>query len=190
MRPKDPFHYSPQRHRGTEFCLCIAQNTLCLCASVVSLYKIILSSYLSQFVNNISTSAVPFFHLKCQNISQKILFTATKHSGAKNGRFGPSPTLRPRKKRGEKGKNLHTSPTFVHDFLLKFCSSSHHCKHAKFSKVNAKFSKVVDFFFSTKPLFRHNQNNQLTINHLANPQKTRIFSSKSSFVENFRNMEA
>ncbi len=153
MRPKDPFHYSPQRHRATEFCLCIAQNTLCLCASVVSLYKIILSSYLSQFVNNISTSAVPFFYLKCQNISQKILFTATKHSGAKNGRFGPSPTLRPRKKRGEKGKNLHTSPTFVHVFCSNFAPLRIIVSTPNFQKSTPNFQKSLTFFSQRSPFF-------------------------------------
>ncbi len=43
-----------------------------------------------------------------------------------------------------KGENLH---------MLKFCCFSRFCKHAKFSKVNAKFSKVVDFFFSTNAFF-------------------------------------
>ena len=29
--------------------------------------------------------------------------------------------------------------------MLNFCYFSRFCKHAKFSKVNAKFSKGVDF---------------------------------------------
>ena len=74
--------------------------------------------------------------------------------------------------------------------MLKFCYFSRFCKHAKFSKVNAKFSKGVDFFFSTNALFCKNQTNRLTINHLANLQKTGFFSPKSFFVKNFRNMEA
>ena len=87
-------------------------------------------------------------------------------------------------------------PKFAHRiyfcarFLLNFCYFSRFCKHAKFSKVNAKFSKGVDFFFSTNANFRQNRTNQLTINHLANHLKIGVFSSKSFFVENFQNMEA
>ena len=71
-----------------------------------------------------------------------------------------------------KGENLHTTPAFVH------------------SKVNAKFSKVVDFFFLNDPLFLlklpQSSNNQ----QFSRPSKTGFFPSKSFFVENFRNMEA
>ncbi|MBQ8096342.1 MAG: hypothetical protein IJ243_04565 [Prevotella sp.] len=81
-------------------------------------------------------------------------------------------------------------PYFCAGFSLKFCHVSRFCKHAKFSKVNAKFSKGVDFFSPRSPFICQSQINQLTINDLANPQKTGIFSSKSFFVENFRNMEA
>ena len=96
----------------------------------------------------------------------------------------------PDEKSGRKRRRIAHGPCFCARFLLKFCCFSRFCKHAKFSKVNAKFSKVVDFFFSSKPLFCKNQTNRLTINRLANPQKTGLFSSKSFFLENFRNMEA
>ncbi|MBQ8096318.1 MAG: hypothetical protein IJ243_04445 [Prevotella sp.] len=96
----------------------------------------------------------------------------------------------PDEKSERKRRKFAHRPHFCAGFSLKFCPFSRFCKHAKFSKVNAKFSKVVDFFFSTKPHFCKNQNNPLTINHLAKPQKTDFFSSKSFFVENFQNMEA
>ena len=96
----------------------------------------------------------------------------------------------PDEKSGCKRRSFAHIPYFCARFLRKFCPFSRFCKHAKFSKVNAKFSKVVDFFFSTKPLFCEIQINPLTINHLSNLQKTGLFSSKSFFVENFRNMEA
>ena len=96
----------------------------------------------------------------------------------------------PDEKSGRKRRRIAHRPCFCARFLLKFCCFSRFCKHAKFSKVNAKFSKVVDFFFSTSPFFCHNLLNRLIINNLANPQKTGLFSSKSFFVENFRNMEA
>ena len=93
-------------------------------------------------------------------------------------------------KSGRRRRKFAHIPYFCARFLRKFSPFSRFCKHAKFSKVNAKFSKVVDFFFSTKPLFCKIQINPLTINHLSNLQKTGLFSSKSFFVENFRNMEA
>ncbi len=54
----------------------------------------------------------------------------------------PSSSPRPMKKHGTGGE----IPYFCARFLLKFCPFSRFCKHAKFSKVNAKFSKGVDFF--------------------------------------------
>ena len=96
----------------------------------------------------------------------------------------------PDEKSGCKRRRFAHPPYFCARFSLKFCYFSRFCKHAKFSKVNAKFSKVVDFFFSAKPLFCQNRINQLKINYLQNPQKTGIFSTKSFFVKNFRNMEA
>ena len=79
----------------------------------------------------------------------------------------------------ERRKFAHV-PHFCAGFLLKFCSSSRFCKHAKFSKVNAKFSKGVDFFFSTKPFFRQNHHNCLIINNLAKTQKNGLI-----FVQKF-----
>ena len=87
----------------------------------------------------------------------------------------------PNEKSGRKRRSFAHRPHFCARFSLTFCYFLRFCKHAKFSKVNAKFSKVVDFFFSTKPLFCQNQVNQLTINHLVNPQKTDVFSSKRCF---------
>ena len=91
----------------------------------------------------------------------------------------------PDEKSGRKRRIFAHFPHFCARFLLQFCPFSCFCKHAKFSKVNAKFSKGVDFFFSTKPLLCQNQINQLTISDLANPQKTGVFSSKSCFRGEF-----
>ena len=59
------------------------------------------------------------------------------------------------------------------------------CKHAKFSKVNAKFFCGVDFFKPSKGYFHRFSDKLLSISTLANPLKTRVFSSKSFFVQNF-----
>ena len=96
----------------------------------------------------------------------------------------------PDEKSGRKRRRIAHTPCFCAGFSRNFCSFSRFCKHAKFSKVNAKFSKVVDFFFSTSPFFCQKHPNRLIINNLAKPQKTGLFSSKSFFVENFQNMEA
>ncbi|MBQ8097777.1 MAG: hypothetical protein IJ243_11990 [Prevotella sp.] len=96
----------------------------------------------------------------------------------------------PDKKSGSKRRRIAHTIYFCARFSLKFCDFLRFCKHANFSKVNAKFSKGVDFFFSTKLFFRQNQTNQLKISCLQNHQKTGVFSSKSCFVENFRNIEA
>ncbi|MBQ8097513.1 MAG: hypothetical protein IJ243_10615 [Prevotella sp.] len=69
-------------------------------------------------------------------------------------------------------KFAHT-PRFCAGFSLKFCCFLRFCKHAKFSKVNAKFSKVVDFFFSTNAVFWQNQFKPLIISLFLNPLKTR-----------------
>ena len=87
----------------------------------------------------------------------------------------------PDEKSGRKRRRIAHTSRFCAGFSLKFCSFSRFCKHEKFSKVNAKFSKVVDFFFSSKPFFCQNQVNKLAISQLANPQKTGFFSSKSCF---------
>ena len=79
----------------------------------------------------------------------------------------------PDEKSGRRRPNFAHTPYFRARFLLKFCPFSRFCKHAKFSKVNAKFSKGVDF------------SNQLTISYLVNSQKTGVFSSKSCFRGEF-----
>ena len=62
----------------------------------------------------------------------------------------------PDEKSGRKRRRIAHRPHFCARFLLKFCYFSRFCKHAKFSKVNAKFSKGIDFwkprnaFFSLK----------------------------------------
>ena len=66
--------------------------------------------------------------------------------------FLPSPD----EKTGQKRQKFAHRPHFCPGFSLLFCYFSRFCKHAKFSKVNAKFSKVVDFFFSTNAFFRLN----------------------------------
>ena len=91
----------------------------------------------------------------------------------------------PDEKSGRKRRRFAHMIYFCARFLLKFCPFSRFCKHAKFSKVNAKFSKGVDFFFSTNADFHQNQAKPLAINHLANPQKTRVFSSKKLFRGKF-----
>ncbi len=59
----------------------------------------------------------------------------------------------PDEKSGRRRRKIAHNPCICARFLLKFCASSRFCKHTKFSKVNAKFSKVVDFFFLNERLF-------------------------------------
>ena len=82
-------------------------------------------------------------------------------------------------------------------FLAVFCKISgkfgvvfRFCKHAKFSKVNAKFFCGVDFFQPSKEFLSCFEANELKISVLTNPLKTRVFSAKSFFVQNFENMRA
>ena len=91
----------------------------------------------------------------------------------------------PDEKSRHKRRKIAHIPYFCARFLLKFCYVSRFCKHAKFSKVNAKFSKGVDFFFSANAVFCQNHPNRLIINHLTNPLKIGIFSSKSCFRGEF-----
>ena len=63
--------------------------------------------------------------------------------------FQPSPDEKSRRRR----RKFAHIPCFCARFLRKFCYFSRFCKHAKFSKVNAKFSKVVDFFSERSPIF-------------------------------------
>ena len=96
----------------------------------------------------------------------------------------------PDEKSGRKRRRFAHLIYFCARFLLKFCPFSRFCKHAKFSKVNAKFFCGVDFFFSTNAFFCQNYHNCLIISNLAKHLKTRVFSSKSFFAQNFQNMEA
>jgi len=51
----------------------------------------------------------------------------------------------PDEKSGRKRRNFAHIPYFCARFSRNFCSFSRFCKHAKFSKVNAKFFCGVDF---------------------------------------------
>ena len=125
----------------------------------------------------------------CQNISQKFLFTATKHSGVKNGRFGPSSNPRPVKNRDAKGQNLHTSPTFVHVFCSNFAAFRVSVSTPNFQKSTPNFQKSLTFFSQRAPFLL--KSNQPTDNQpFRKPLKNTFFSSKSVFVENYWNMEA
>ena len=63
-------------------------------------------------------------------------------------------------------------------------------KHALSENGNAKFFFGVDFFEPSKGFLRYFETNRLKASRLANLLKTRVFSAKSFFVENFRNMRA
>ena len=91
----------------------------------------------------------------------------------------------PDEKSGRKRRSFAHIPYFCARFLLKFCPFSRFCKHAKFSKVNAKFSKGVDFFSHRSRFFCQNQANGLTVNYLVAPRKIGVFSSKSCFRGEF-----
>ena len=56
-------------------------------------------------------------------------------------------------KTGRRRPKFAHKPYFCARFLLKFCCFSRFCKHAKFSKVNAKFFCGLDFFFLNERLF-------------------------------------
>jgi len=75
------------------------------------------------------------------------------------------------------------------DFLPFFCLDFLFCKHAKFSKVNAKFSKGVDFFQPSNAFFRKNKHKCLYSNYLAKSLKIRLFSAKNFLAQNFQNLE-
>ena len=64
------------------------------------------------------------------------------------------------------------------------------CKHASDEKVNAKFFCGVDFFQPSKGFLQRFEAKRLKTNDLTNPLKTRLFSAKSFFVQNFENMRA
>ena len=90
---------------------------------------------------------------KCQNLSQKILFTATKQFCVKNGCFGPSFYSRPMKNQCEEGQNLHTSPAFVHVFCSNFATFRVFVSTPNFQKSTPNFSAALTFFFSAKADF-------------------------------------
>ena len=71
-----------------------------------------------------------------------------------------------------------TNSSFCAAFLPLFCLRRRFCKHAKFSKVNAKFSKVVDFLEPFGPKFFKDVVISLIFNRLLNPRKTGVFSSE------------
>ena len=85
------------------------------------------------------------FYFKSQNFSQKILFTATKHSRSKNGRFDPSACPRPMKNRGAKGENLHITPTSVHVFRFYFATFRVSVSTPKNKKSTPNFSAALTF---------------------------------------------
>ena len=63
------------------------------------------------------------------------------------------------------------------DFLFR--------KHASDEKVNAKFFCGVDFFQPSMGFLRRFETNRLKTSNLSNSLKTRLFSTKSFFVQNF-----
>ena len=82
-------------------------------------------------------------------------------------------------------------------FLAFFCENFadfgavfRFCKHASDEKVNAKFFCGVDFFQPSKGFLNYFEAKQLILNILPNHLKTRVFSAKSFFVQNFENMRA
>ena len=81
----------------------------------------------------------------------------------------------PDEKSGRKRRSFAHRPHFCARFLLKFCPFSRFCKHAKFSKVNAKFSKVVDFFFPNEALFLLKSNQHTDNQPFIKPSKNRRF---------------
>ncbi|MBQ8713210.1 MAG: hypothetical protein IJ551_10400 [Prevotella sp.] len=88
---------------------------------------------------------------KCQNLSQKICFTAAKHSRVKNGRFRPSSCSRPMKNQGAKGENLHTYPAFVHVFCSYFATFRVFVSTPNFKKSTPNFQKELTFFSQRSP---------------------------------------
>ena len=89
---------------------------------------------------------------KCQNLSQKICFTAAKHSGVKNGHFGPFPNPRPMKNWGSEGENLHIRPASVQVFRSNFAASCVFVSTPNFQKSTPNFQKSLTFF-SQRTLF-------------------------------------
>ncbi len=95
---------------------------------------------------------------KCQNFSQKICFTATKHSGAKNGRFDPSTNPRPMKNRAAKDEELHTDPTFVHVFCSNFATFRVSVSTPNFQKSTPNFQKALSQQADNQPFSKPSKN--------------------------------
>ena len=92
----------------------------------------------------------------------------------------------PDEKSERKRRKFAHRPHFCAGFSLLFCYFSRFCKHAKFSKVNAKFFCGVDFFEPPKGFLCYFKTNRLKDIHLTNPLKTRVFSAKSFLVRKSR----
>ena len=99
---------------------------------------------------------------KCQNLSQKILFTATKHSGVKNGRFRALWSRCPMKNRAAKDEELHTDPAFVHVFCSNFAAFRVSVSTPNFQKSTPNFQKSLTFFSHRSPFLQ--KSNQPTDN--------------------------
>ena len=92
--------------------------------------------------------------------------------------------------RGEKDfqGEVCTSAAVLCSILDDFGADFRFRKHAPAENGNANFFFGVDFFEPSKGILQFFETNRLKANHLANSLKTRVFSAKSFFVENFRNM--
>ena len=94
--------------------------------------------------------------------------------------------------RGEKDfqGEFCTARAVLCSILDEFWADFRFRKHALSENGNAKFFFGVDFFEPAKGILWFFEANRLKASRLANPLKTRVFSAKSFFVENFRNMRA
>ena len=102
------------------------------------------------------------------------MFTATKHSGVKNGRFRALGRLCPIKNRAAKDEDLHTRPTFVHVFRSNFATFRVFVSTPNFQKSTPNFQKALTFFLSEAPFLP--KSNQPTENQrFANHQKKQAF---------------
>ena len=109
---------------------------------------------LAKFLSRINCYAIFYIVMpKCQNISQKNLFTATKHSGVKNGRFRALGRRCSMKNRATKGENLHTTPAFVHVFCSNFAPFRVSVSTPNFQKSTPNFSAALTFFSQRTPFF-------------------------------------
>ena len=81
----------------------------------------------------------------CQNLSQKILFTAATHFSVKNGRFRASGRRCPIKNRAANGEILHTSHAFVHVFRSNFAPFRVSVSTPNFQKSTPNFSAALTF---------------------------------------------